>query len=134
MIKQDVVVCIAQIILLYSVIFACIFNLSYGTSNTNLWTMLLTSGIGYMMPSPNFKSNVFRASNLVSPGELNGTSTIAVGDVHETSSKNGSSNSSVSIDIVPNSDHKRSAETTSHQESRNSRHPMLEETASNSSK
>lgn len=41
-----------QIILIYLVVIVCVVNLSISNGNSNLWTALLSSSLGYMLPSP----------------------------------------------------------------------------------
>ena len=49
------VVYFSQIILIYIIILTCIINLSLKNGDSNLWTALLSSCIGYVLPAPNFK-------------------------------------------------------------------------------
>ena len=49
------VVYFSQIILIYLIIVTCIINLSLRNADSNLWTALLSSCIGYILPSPKFK-------------------------------------------------------------------------------
>ena len=43
----------AQVLILYVVIITCLVNLSLGKSDlSSLWITLLSSSIGYMLPSP----------------------------------------------------------------------------------
>lgn len=46
----------SQIVILYITIITCLINLSVGNGNSNLWTALLSSCIGYMLPSPDITS------------------------------------------------------------------------------
>lgn len=46
---------ITQIIIIYIVIITCIINLSLGNGDSNLWTALLSSCLGYMLPNPSIK-------------------------------------------------------------------------------
>ena len=48
------VVFFTQIVLLYIVCICSLVNLSLGNKN-QLWVILLTSGIGYLMPNPSLK-------------------------------------------------------------------------------
>lgn len=41
-----------QIILIYIVVIVCVINLSIDNGNSNLWTALLSSSLGYILPSP----------------------------------------------------------------------------------
>jgi hypothetical protein len=49
------IVFFCQIIVIYFVIITCIINLSRGQGDSNLWTALLSSNIGYLLPSPTIK-------------------------------------------------------------------------------
>lgn len=49
--KQEVVF-FAQIICIYIVIIACIVNLSLRIGESNMWVALLSSCLGYLLPSP----------------------------------------------------------------------------------
>lgn len=46
----------AQIILLFIVCLVALVNLTIGNGNQTLWTALLTSCLGYMMPNPKIKA------------------------------------------------------------------------------
>ena len=54
-VKADLVLFAAQVILLFIVVVTSLVNLSLENGNTNLWTMILTSCIGYMLPNPRLK-------------------------------------------------------------------------------
>lgn len=43
---------LCQIVLIYVVTLTCVVNLTMGNGNSNLWTALLSSCLGYMLPSP----------------------------------------------------------------------------------
>jgi uncharacterized membrane protein AbrB (regulator of aidB expression) len=45
-----------QIVLIYIVIITCIINLSIGNGESNLWTALLSSCLGYILPAPSIKN------------------------------------------------------------------------------
>ena len=49
---QTEVVFFTQVILIYIIIITCIVNLSLGEGNSNLWTCLLSSSLGYLLPNP----------------------------------------------------------------------------------
>ena len=46
----------SQIIIVYIVVIICIVNLSLDRGNSNLWTALLSSSLGYLLPNPKIKS------------------------------------------------------------------------------
>ena len=52
--KSEVVFC-TQVILLYIVVLTCIVNLSIQNGDSNLWTVLLSSSLGYILPNPTLK-------------------------------------------------------------------------------
>ena len=43
--------------MIYTVVITCILNLSLTKDNSNLWTALLSSCLGYILPSPSIKTN-----------------------------------------------------------------------------
>lgn len=45
----------AQILLLYIVVITSIINISLGNESSTLWTSLLCSCLGYMLPQPKLK-------------------------------------------------------------------------------
>lgn len=51
------VVFFSQVILLYVIIITCIINLTRGVSDSNLWTCLLSSCLGYLLPNPKLENN-----------------------------------------------------------------------------
>lgn len=53
--KQEVVF-FSQIIIIYTVIIASILNISFGNGPLNLWTVLLSSALGYLLPNPSLKN------------------------------------------------------------------------------
>lgn len=46
-----------QILLIFIVVIASLINLSIECGNKDLWIILLTSVIGYLMPNPKIKLN-----------------------------------------------------------------------------
>ena len=47
-----------QVLMLYVVIITCLVNLSWGKSDLNpLWITLLSSSIGYLLPSPSIQKS-----------------------------------------------------------------------------
>ncbi len=53
------VVYLCQILVLYTVIVVSIYNLTVESDNATLWTALLSSCLGYILPSPTIeKKNV----------------------------------------------------------------------------
>lgn len=50
------VVFFSQIVIIYVVIISCIINLSREVGDNTLWTALLSSCLGYLLPSPSIKT------------------------------------------------------------------------------
>ena len=44
-----------QMVIVYLVIITCIINLSIANGESNLWTALLSSCLGYILPAPSIK-------------------------------------------------------------------------------
>jgi len=62
--QRGQVVYFSQIILIYIVILTCIINLSLRNGDSNLWTALLSSCLGYVLPSPKFtKERIIKKNN-----------------------------------------------------------------------
>ena len=49
---KNEVIFICQVVILYIVIITCIANLSLRNGDSNLWTALLSSSLGIMLPQP----------------------------------------------------------------------------------
>ena len=43
------------VIIIYIVVCLCLFNLTTGRGDSNLWSALLTSCMGYLLPNPTIK-------------------------------------------------------------------------------
>ena len=56
-VPRSEVVYFVQIFVIYSVIISSIINLSIGTEPISLWISLLSSCLGYVLPSPSLKSS-----------------------------------------------------------------------------
>ena len=54
-IKADVIIFTFQIILILIVVCVSLLNLTMLWGNQNLWTVILTSSFGYIMPNPKLK-------------------------------------------------------------------------------
>lgn len=53
--RPDVILFSIQVFVIVLVVIASLINLTYYKENINLWTMILTSCLGYLMPNPRFK-------------------------------------------------------------------------------
>lgn len=51
-IPRSEVVFLSQVVVMYGVIVSCICNLSLHNENTELWVALLSSCLGYLLPTP----------------------------------------------------------------------------------
>jgi len=51
-VPKNEVIFICQVVILYIIILTCIVNLSLGNGDSNLWTALLSSSLGIMLPAP----------------------------------------------------------------------------------
>ena len=53
--KADLILFTVQVAIIFIVVCTSLLNLSLGYSNQNLWTVVLTSSLGYVMPNPKLK-------------------------------------------------------------------------------
>src|SRR5215470_131361 len=51
------IVTVCQVIAIFIVLITCVINLSIGTDKAELWSSLLSGGLGYLLPSPKFRKN-----------------------------------------------------------------------------
>ena len=52
---KEEIVFLCQVIILYTVIVVSIYNLTAGHADSTLWTALLSSSLGYLLPNPSMK-------------------------------------------------------------------------------
>ena len=52
---KEEIVFFCQVIILYMVIVVSIYNLTVGHDDSTLWTALLSSSLGYLLPNPSVK-------------------------------------------------------------------------------
>ena len=45
----------SQVIIIYIVVCLCLFNLTTGRDDSNLWSALLSGCMGYLLPNPTIK-------------------------------------------------------------------------------
>lgn len=55
--SESVFIC--QMLLIYIVVIVSLFNLSKDNGPSHLWVALLSSSLGYTLPSPTIDSNIF---------------------------------------------------------------------------
>lgn len=53
--KPDIILFTCQVILIFIVVCVSLANLSFQWGNQNLWTVVLTGSLGYIMPNPKLK-------------------------------------------------------------------------------
>jgi hypothetical protein len=53
---HDVVLFIVQVFLIVVLVCVCLVNLTLGIGNQNLWIVILTGSLGYIMPNPKLKA------------------------------------------------------------------------------
>lgn len=53
--KADLILFTVQVALIFVVVCTSLMNLTLGYGNQNLWTVVLTSSLGYVMPNPKIK-------------------------------------------------------------------------------
>lgn len=53
--QQSKIRYIAQTVLIYFIVIYSVVTISIGTEQLNLWTVLLSSSLGYLLPSPTLK-------------------------------------------------------------------------------
>ena len=54
---KEEIVFLCQVVILYTVIVISIYNLTVGHGDSNLWTALLSSSLGYLLPNHTLKRN-----------------------------------------------------------------------------
>lgn len=58
--KPDVLLFIFQVVLIFIVVCVSLLNLTFQWGNLNLWTVILTGSLGYIMPNPKLKADIGR--------------------------------------------------------------------------
>jgi hypothetical protein len=53
--KADLILFVVQVSIIFMVTLFSLINLTYQWGNQNLWTVVLTSSLGYIMPNPKIK-------------------------------------------------------------------------------
>jgi hypothetical protein len=56
--KPDVMLFFFQVVLIFIVVCVSLLNLTYQWGNQNLWTVILTGSLGYIMPNPKLKADI----------------------------------------------------------------------------
>ena len=54
---KEEIVFLCQVVIFYTVIVISIYNLTVGDGDSNLWTFLLSSSLGYLLPNPTLRRN-----------------------------------------------------------------------------
>ena len=63
-----------QVMTIFLIVCASLANLSIGTGNQQLWTLILTGSLGYLMPNPRLKLTDPKETNKRDSGSLTPTS------------------------------------------------------------
>ena len=58
--KPDVMLFAFQVVLIFIVVCVSLLNLTFQWGNLNLWTVILTWSLGYIMPNPKLKADIDR--------------------------------------------------------------------------
>ena len=56
--KPDVMLFAFQVVLIFIVVCVSLLNLTFQWGNLNLWTVILTGSLGYIMPNPKLKADI----------------------------------------------------------------------------
>ena len=56
---KEEIVFLCQVVVLYTVILISIYKLTTGHANSNLWTALLSSSLGYLLPNPTMATDFY---------------------------------------------------------------------------
>ena len=56
--KPDVMLFAFQVVLIFIVVCTSLINLTFQWGNLNLWTVILTGSLGYIMPNPKLKADI----------------------------------------------------------------------------
>jgi hypothetical protein len=62
--SRSEIVFLCQVFILYIVIITCILNLSLRNGDSNLWTALLSSSLGILLPGPKFSKKIKTIRNV----------------------------------------------------------------------
>lgn len=54
-VPRSEIVFFSQVIIIYVVACMCLFNLTTGRGDSNLWSALLSGSLGYLLPNPTIK-------------------------------------------------------------------------------
>jgi hypothetical protein len=71
--KADLILFTVQVVIIFVVVCTSLINLTLGYGNQNLWTVVLTSSLGYVMPNPKIKiDEVLKEQKTIKGIEVNG--------------------------------------------------------------
>lgn len=70
--KADLILFTVQVVIIFVVVCTSLINLTLGYGNQNLWTVVLTSSLGYVMPNPKIKiDEVLKEQKTIKGVEIN---------------------------------------------------------------
>ena len=55
--KSEYILFAVQVTVIFIVICTCIVNLTVGNGNKTLWTVILSSSLGYILPNPRIEAD-----------------------------------------------------------------------------
>lgn len=58
LISPDFLIFTSQVILIFIVVITSLINLTFQWGNLNLWTVILTGSLGYIMPNPKLRADI----------------------------------------------------------------------------
>ena len=60
--RADVLLFTFRVVLIFIVVCVSLLNLTMKWGNLNMWTVILTGSLGYIMPNPKLKSDIERVT------------------------------------------------------------------------
>ena len=61
--KPDVLLFCFQVVLIFVVVCVSLLNLTLQWGNLNMWTVILTGSLGYIMPNPKLRTDIGKPEN-----------------------------------------------------------------------
>ena len=55
-VPRSELVFLSQVVIIYVVVCLCLYNLTTGRGDSNLWSALLSGCLGYLLPNPTIKN------------------------------------------------------------------------------
>ena len=61
--KPDILLFGFQVVLIFIVVCVSLMNLTFQWGNLNMWTVILTGSLGYIMPNPKLRADIEKLSS-----------------------------------------------------------------------